>query len=167
MWYYTIVANMAHTELIIIYQPFWIMPIMDIIYYIVSNYISEIIFNQEVIGIVEFILLYWFLTYIWYYNIVANMAPIELIIACQPYWIMSIMNIIYCIAYNSISETIFSQRNHWYGTIYITTLDFHIYLVLQDCSKHDSHWITSFLSTLMNHAHHEYSTSYRIQLSIR
>ena len=45
-WYYTIVPNTAHTELINAYKPVWVMIYMNMIYHRLSNFVYEIIINQ-------------------------------------------------------------------------------------------------------------------------
>ena len=81
---------------------------MDILHYIVFNWVFEK--NQTiklVIGTINITTID--ITYIWYYNIVANMTHIELILPCEPIWIITITSILHYIASDIISEIIFNQ----------------------------------------------------------
>ena len=44
-------------------------------------------------------------TYLWYYKILANMPHIEIVLACQLFWINLIMNTVHYLAFNNIFET--------------------------------------------------------------
>ena len=104
IWNYKIVVNMAYTELIIAYKPWWIMSFIDILHYISSNSLSEIFISQRnsLFDTIYIIILHF--THSWYYNIVGNMTYPELIIAYQLLWVMRSMNILYCIASDSVPE---------------------------------------------------------------
>ena len=122
-WYYNIIANMAHAELTIAFQPLWITRIMNIIHYIVSH-LSEIILNKRNPGFSTIIITVLDFTYNWYYKIVANIANTEIIISCQPLCIMGSMSILHYIKHNSMYEIIIDQRNPGFGIIVIKILDF-------------------------------------------
>ena len=59
---------------------------------------------------VQYILQHWVFTYFWYCKIVANMAHMELIFSCQPLQIMPLMNILYHMKSNALSNRAFNQE---------------------------------------------------------
>ena len=124
IWYYKIVVNMAHTELIISYQSLWIMMSMHILHYMIFKLVCEIIINQRnvLFGTIYITILDF--TYIWYSKIILNIANTQLIITYQPLWLMRNMNTFYYIVSNWASTIFINQRNSWFGTIYITILHF-------------------------------------------
>ena len=87
----------------------------------------------------QLLLQYWFLIKCRYYEIVANMPNIELILVDQPFLIGPSKNTLYYIESCYLLEILFNKKNHWNGAIYIIILVVHIFVVLQYYSKYARH----------------------------